>query len=73
MLTKDQILMNKQEFIGLVRSINREGADIERLIKWKQQWWKTMLFLLMSTFVLLYSKMCFVFVVPLVLLVMLVY
>ena len=28
MLTQDQILMNKQEFIGLVESINREGADI---------------------------------------------
>lgn len=33
MLTQDQILMNKQEFIGLVRSIKREGADIEKLIR----------------------------------------
>ena len=33
MLTQDQILMNKQEFIGLVRSITREGADIEKLIR----------------------------------------
>lgn len=33
MLTQDQILMNKQEFIGLVSSIKREGADIAKLIK----------------------------------------
>ena len=33
MLNQDQILMNKQEFIGLVSSIKREGAQIDRLIK----------------------------------------
>lgn len=33
MLTQDQILMNKQEFIGLVEGIKREGADIPKLIK----------------------------------------
>ena len=33
MLNQDQILMNKQEFIGLVTSIQRDGAQIDRLIK----------------------------------------
>lgn len=32
MLTQDQILMNKQEFIGLIESIDRGGADIPKLI-----------------------------------------
>jgi hypothetical protein len=32
MLTQDQILMNKQEFVGLVGSIKREGANIDRLL-----------------------------------------
>ena len=32
MLTKDQILLNKQEFIGLIEGIKREGANIPRLI-----------------------------------------
>lgn len=32
MLTTEQIEQNKQEFIALVRSITRDGADIDRLI-----------------------------------------
>lgn len=32
MLTKEQIMNNKTDFIGLISSINREGADIEKLI-----------------------------------------
>lgn len=32
MLTQDQILMNKQEFIGLIESIKRNGADIAKLV-----------------------------------------
>ena len=32
MLTKEQIMNNKTDFIGLLRSIEREGADIDRLI-----------------------------------------
>ena len=32
MLTQDQILLNKQEFVGLVSSIEREGANIDRLL-----------------------------------------
>lgn len=33
MLTKEQIMNNKTDFIGLLNSITREGADIEKLIK----------------------------------------
>jgi hypothetical protein len=32
MLTQDQILLNKQEFVSLVSSIKREGANIDRLL-----------------------------------------
>lgn len=32
MLTKEQIQKNKEEFIEILRSIEREGADIEKLI-----------------------------------------
>jgi len=33
MLTKEQILSNREEFLTLIKSINREGADIDRLVK----------------------------------------
>lgn len=33
MLTEEQILNNKTDFIGLLSEITREGADIEKLIK----------------------------------------
>ena len=32
MLTKEQIQLNKEKFINLIKSINREGADIDKLI-----------------------------------------
>lgn len=33
MLTNDQMLLNQQEFIAEIRSINRAGADIQKLIQ----------------------------------------
>lgn len=33
MLTQEQIKTNKEEFLELITSIEREGADIERLVK----------------------------------------
>lgn len=33
MLTEEQILNNKTDFIGLLREVTREGADIDKLVK----------------------------------------
>ena len=60
-------------FIHNLEYIKHIITDIEGLIKWKQQYWKSILFLAVITFVLLHSKICFVFVLPVVLLVMQVY
>ena len=57
-------------FIHNLEYIRRVITEIEGIIKWKQQHWKSIFFLLINTFILLQSKTCFVFILPLLLILM---